>query len=129
MRVVLAEDHPQMQQVISSLLAKEHEVSTIVGRGDEIMDAVTRDLPEALVLDVSLPGCSGLQVLPCLRKRHPRLGIIVLTTHSDPVYQLEAQRRGADDYLLKMRAFAELLPAIQRAVASRAAESAVPHLA
>lgn len=119
MRVLLVEDHLLMQERISTLLSAGCTEVEVVGRGDEILPAVLRFRPDAVVLDVSLPGRSGIQVLPELRHRYPDMAIVVHTTHNEPIYRAEAIRRGADAYVLKVKAEEELLPAIRYAFSMR----------
>ena len=112
--------------MIASLLRKEFDVVEVVGRGDQILDTVLRTQPTAAVLDVSLPGRSGLQVLPELRQRLPLLPVVMLTTHTRPLYRKEALLRGADAFIVKATAASELLPALCFAIGERASMSSVP---
>ena len=118
-RILLAEDHPLMSEAIGSVLSQEHDLVAIVRNGNEVLPAAERLSPDAIVLDVSLPGRGGLQVLPELRSRMPFVAVVVLTAHAEPVYVEEALRRGADGYVLKRNAFKELLPTIASALARR----------
>ena len=74
--------------------------------------------PDVLLLDVSLPGLSGIRALPALRAALPETCIVILTTHSDPAYQEEAFRRGANGYVLKRCAYTDLLPAVRDGLSS-----------
>lgn len=100
-RILLAEDHPLMRDEIASVLSLEYELVGIVGNGNEVLSAAEQSGAEAIVLDVSMPGRSGLQILPELRARMPFVAIVVLTAHSEPIYIEEAFLRGADGYVLK----------------------------
>lgn len=121
MRILLVEDHHLLQEKLAALLHTECDAVDLVSRGDEVLDAVLRLQPDAVVLDVSLPGRSGLHVLADLRNRHPALALVVLTTYEDPIYQSEAVRRGADAYIVKRRAIEELLPAVRHSITTRQA--------
>lgn len=121
-RVLLAEDHPLMQEMIAKFLSEQFEVVEIVGRGDQVLEAVVRTQPDAIVLDVSLPRRSGLQVLPQLRQHRSSLAVVVLTTHLSELYREEAFRRGADAYILKENAAEELLPAVCSAISARSSK-------
>ena len=118
-RILLVEDHPQMSEAIASVLSREHDLIAIVGNGNEILPATERLSPEAIVLDVSMPGRSGLQILPELRIRMPFVAIVVLTAHSEPIYIEEAFCRGADGYVLKCNLIKDLLPTICNAILTR----------
>jgi two-component system, NarL family, response regulator DesR len=118
-RVLLAEDHPLMRDAIASVLSREHDLIGIVGDGNEVLPIALRLTPEAIVLDVSMPGRSGLQIFPELRIQMPLAAIIILTAHSEPIYIEEAFRRGADGYVLKSTLMRDLLPAISTSLQKR----------
>lgn len=118
-RILLAEDHPLMREAIVSILSREHDVVATVGDGNEVLSVADRLAQEAIVLDVSMPGRSGLQILPQLRIRMPFVAIVVLTARVEPIYEEEAFRRGADGYVLKDKMLNDLLPTICAALLSR----------
>jgi DNA-binding NarL/FixJ family response regulator len=101
-----------MCDAIVSVLSREHELIATVGNGNEVLPEAERLCPEAIVLDISMPGRSGLQILPELRNRMPFMAIVILTAHSEPIYIEEAFRRGADGYVLKSKLAKDLLPAL-----------------
>jgi DNA-binding NarL/FixJ family response regulator len=115
-RVLLAEDHPLMCDEIASVLSREHELIAIVRIGTEIIPTAEQLSPEVIVLDISMPGRSGLQILPELRVRMPAVPIIVLTAHSEPIYVEEAFCRGANGFVLKGNLMKDLLPTIRAAL-------------
>jgi DNA-binding NarL/FixJ family response regulator len=108
-----------MSDAIASVLSREHELIAIIGNGNEILPAADRHRPEAIVLDVSMPGRSGLQVLPELRIQMPFVAIVILTAHSEPIYIEEAFRRGADGYVLKKNLIKDLIPTLCSALLKR----------
>jgi DNA-binding NarL/FixJ family response regulator len=71
-----------------------------------VLEAAQRLQPDAVVLDVSLPGHNGLQVLPALRALLPRTAIVMLTAHAEPAYRKAAYLLGADAFLSKTSAHA-----------------------
>jgi len=105
-----------MGEAISSVLSREYEVIAIVRAGNEVLPAAVEHCPEAIVLDVSMPGRSGLQVLPELRSRMPFAAIIILTAHNESIYTEEAFQRGADEYVLKDHLLKDLLPSVSTAL-------------
>ena len=110
-----------MQDAVLALL---NQYCTVVGtaeRGDCVLAIAAELRPDVVVLDISLPGQSGLQLLPELRRRYPSVGIVMFTSRDQPVFRDEAARRGADGYVLKDRAATELWPAIQDAALIRCA--------
>jgi len=82
------------------------------GDGDEALALVNQHEPDLLVLDITMPGRSGLDVTRTLRRAENGLGILILSMHDDPEYVLEAVRTGADGYVLKDADPAELRAAV-----------------
>lgn len=122
-RVLLAEAHALLRAEIEKLLTRECELVAVVVRGDELLARATEVRPDVMLVDVSLPGRGGLQELPSLRAALPGAHIVMLSAHDDPLYREEALRRGADEFVVKWHASAELMPAIRRARAPARATS------
>lgn len=119
LRVLLVEDHPLMQQAICDLLSQNCVVVGALDRAEDISYWIHALQPDVLVLDISLPGRSGLQALPELRNEFPRLGIVIASSHIQPIYQTESLNRGADGFVLKDRLTTELWPAVKSAHEAR----------
>ena len=114
-----------MRAAISSLLSEHCTLIGAADRGDVVLALVADLRPDVVVLDISLPGQSGLQLLPELRRQHPSMGIVMLTSRDEPLFREECARRGADGYVLKDRAAEELWPALRHAAHVRH-EGSVP---
>ena len=112
MRLLVADDNAQWRDVIAHLTEADHELIGIVERGDQILEAAERLQPELITLDVRMPGGSGLNALPGLRKLLPKAIIIIVSATSPPFYKEEAFARGADGYINKSKVLSELLPMI-----------------
>jgi DNA-binding NarL/FixJ family response regulator len=115
LRVLLVEDHTQMRAYVSGLLRSHCIVVGTADRGDVVVSLTAKLHPDVVVLDISLPGQNGLEVLPDLRRLYPSVSIVMLTNQNDPIIREEARRRGADGYVLKFRASQELWTTIQKA--------------
>lgn len=119
--IVLAEDHQIVRQGLRALLEREPDL-TVVGEaadGREAVDLAERLKPDVLVLDLMLPGLSGLEVVRRV-SRHPRATrVVVLSMHANEAYVLEALHNGATAYVLKDSNFADLLHAVQEVLAGR----------
>jgi len=120
--VLLVEDHPLMQQTIRDIVAGCCEVIGLVVNGGEVVGTACRLLPDVVLLDVSLPGESGMTVLPQLRATLPHTAIVMLTTLTYPAFRMEALARGANAFVCKGQAATELLPAIREALAASGLE-------
>lgn len=114
-RVLLVEDCAPMRDAVSRILSVECDLLESVNDGRNVVAAAMKHRPDVIVLDISLPGMSGMDLLPLLRASLPGTAIVMLTNHASEDYIQEAFRRGADGYVLKNEAHQELLPAVKRA--------------
>ena len=119
--IVLADDHPIVRQGLRSVLEAEPDFRVIGEAGDglQTMPLVERLRPQVLVLDLLMPGLSGLEVARQVRQRAPETRVIVLSMHANEAYVLEALRHGAAAYVLKETSSAELVQAVRAVVAGR----------
>ena len=115
LRVVIADDHTVVRQGIRAVLEEVDglEVVAEAGDGDEALALVLELEPDVVVLDVTMPGRTGLEVTRELRERALDVRILVLSMHDDPEYVLQAVRAGADGYVLKDVAPSELRDAVR----------------
>jgi two-component system response regulator NreC len=118
-RIVLADDHPVVRSGLRLLLDEEPDLQVIAeaSTADEALCRTRGQRPEVLVLDLSMPGRSSLEVIPEIRRAVPRTAIVVLTMHEDPALVRDAMRGGAAGYVLKEAADTELLHALRAAAA------------
>jgi two-component system response regulator DesR len=118
-RVLLAEDQGMVRGALASLLGLEHDIEVVaqVGRGDEVLDAARGADPDVALLDIEMPGATGLEALGELRRELPSCRVLILTTFGRPGYLRRAMETGASGFLLKDAPAQELAAAIRRAVA------------
>ncbi len=115
-RILLVDDHPSFLKMAVSFLS-DHEHLTVVGTAQNGVEALTRAadlLPDIVLLDVNMPGSSGIEITPRLRQILPGAGIIVLSFQNSDYYKEAAIFAGADDYLPKDTLSQALMPAILR---------------
>jgi DNA-binding NarL/FixJ family response regulator len=118
--VLLADDHViVMEGLVSLLQAHDFEVVGAVNDGHRLVEAAKRLRPDVIVTDLTMPGLSGLDVLPRLRAERVDSKIILLTMHNDAGLATIAMREGASGFLLKESAGEELLTAIRQALQGR----------
>ncbi len=119
--IVLADDHPIVRQGLRALLEAETDFQVVgeTGYGLEAVRLVERLKPDVLIVDVMMPGLSGLEVTREVCQRAPRLRVLVLSMHANEVYVLEALRHGAMGYALKDSSADELVRAVRRVAAGR----------
>jgi len=115
MRVLLADDHTLVRAGIRSLLEAMPGVEVVAESGDgrEALDLIAKHRPDVALLDIGMPGLSGLEVAKRASDESPRTKIVILSMHADATYVTQALRAGVAGYLLKGAAVSELPLAFQ----------------
>jgi two-component system response regulator DesR len=118
-RVLIAEDQGMVRGALASLLTLEPDIEVVaeVARGDEVLAAVQRTLPDVALLDIEMPGATGLEAAEGLRAAGAGCRVLILTTFGRPGYLRRAMEGGASGFLLKDAPASELASAIRRAMA------------
>jgi len=123
--ILVVEDHPFMAKMMSRLLREKgkFEIWAIVGTAEAALDALeaatvsspgesslqkdgASPLPDLVLVDISLPGMSGVDLLTELRRRYPDLPCLIVSAHSHPSYAQQVLDRGARGYVAKEEAMA-----------------------
>jgi two-component system response regulator NreC len=120
-RVLIADDHAVLRSGLALLLGVQNDL-VVVGEAADGNEAVikTRELtPDVLLLDLSMPGPSGGEVIRQALRASPRSRVLVLTMHDDPAYLASAMLAGAAGYVVKKVADTELIQAIRAVHAGR----------
>jgi DNA-binding NarL/FixJ family response regulator len=124
MRIVLADDHTLFRDGIASLLAAwGHEVVGQAASGDEAVELADRLEPDAILMDVRMPGSTGLEATRTIAHRHPSIAIVMLTVSEDEDDLFEAIKAGARGYLLKNLEARELRSMLESVARGEAAIS------
>jgi DNA-binding NarL/FixJ family response regulator len=118
-RVLLADDHIHFLESISRLLTAVFDVVAIAADGRQALDMARRLRPDVVVLDVSMPDLDGFQTLEQLRRDGLETRVVFLTMHEDDEFVAAAINAGAHGYVLKSRIHADLISAIDHALAGR----------
>jgi two-component system, NarL family, response regulator NreC len=119
--IILADDHPVVRRGMQALLEQERDFS-IVGVAADGLETVrlTEQLkPDVLVLDLMMPGLSGLEALRILRERVPRTRIVILSMSSSKAFIAQALQNGAIGYVLKGCSEENLVRSVREAIAGR----------
>jgi two-component system response regulator NreC len=114
-RTVVVDDHAVVRSGIKLLLEREEDIE-VVGEAGNAKDAIFRARalkPDVILLDVVMPGQSGIEVLPELLKESPETRVLVLSMQDDPSYVREAFAAGANGYVLKEAADEEVVAAVR----------------
>jgi two-component system response regulator NreC len=119
--VVLADDHAVVRSALRLMLEREPDIVVVAEAGDA--DAATRYVsghhPRVLILDINMPGGSGLAAIPAIREQSPQTEIVVLTMQDETAFAREALQAGVLGYILKEAASEELVKAVRMAAEGR----------
>lgn len=124
MRLLLAEDTPALARSLAQGLREEGYTVDVVGDGESALHLASELAFDAIVLDRMMPGLDGLSVLKALRQRQVRTPVLVLTALGEVHDRVDGLDAGADDYLVKPFAFAELLARLRALVRREFGQSA-----
>jgi DNA-binding NarL/FixJ family response regulator len=118
-RVVVVDDHAVVRSGLRLLLDAEDDLEVVgeAGNARDAVFAVRAELPDVILLDVVMPGESGIEVLPKLLHEAPEAKVLVLSMQDDPSYVREAFAAGATGYVLKEAADAEVVGAVREIAA------------
>ena len=116
-RAVVVDDHPVVREGLRALLSEAGvEVAGEAADGRAALAVIREVRPELAVVDVALPGLSGIELCRRIRRRLPQVQVVLISMFDEPAWRAEAARAGAAAYLLKGMAPAELVEAIDRVV-------------
>jgi DNA-binding NarL/FixJ family response regulator len=118
-RLLLAEDHIGMRERAVQMLEGSFNVVGVVADGDAFLEAASRMQPDVCVIDISLPGLSGIEAVTRLKALGSTSRIVFLTMHEDPDYLRAALAAGASAYVVKSRMASDLTIAMKEAMADR----------
>ncbi len=117
-RVLIVDDHPVVRRGLQQILAQEPDVAEAVEAEDaaKMMELVEKERWDIVVLDITLPGRSGLEALKDLKAVRPALPVLVLSMHPEEQYALRVLKAGAAGYMNKDSASEELVNAVRKVV-------------
>jgi len=125
-RIVIADDHAIVREGLKRIVSSiaDMEVAGEAGNGTEVMQRVRELAFDVLVLDLSMPGRSGMELIKLVRGEKPQLRILVLSMHQESQYAVRAIKNGASGYLTKESAPGQLEQAIRKVASGGAFISA-----
>ena len=140
-RVVIADDHQILREGLKQLLLAASDLDVVgeAGDGHEVLERIRALDIDVLLLDLSMPGKSSMELIRQVKNERPKLRILVLSMHEEHQYAVRAIRAGASGYLTKESASSQLVAAIRKVagggafisaeVAEHLAHDAMPHAA
>lgn len=120
MEILIVDDEPQVAEVLARSLAREGHSATVAHSGEEALRLLGRSEPDALFLDISMPGMNGLDVLSQVKRMRPSLPVVVITGHATADEVEEVKRLGAVDVIAKPAPLTHYQQALRRLDAPRA---------
>jgi two-component system, NarL family, invasion response regulator UvrY len=119
MRILITEDHAVVRQGLKLILA-DHFKKAVFGEArnaTEALDLVWKEKWDVVVLDITMPGRSGLEVLKEIKRSRPKLPVLILSMHPEDQFAVRLLKAGAAGYLTKESAGEELVGAIRKVIA------------
>lgn len=120
-RILIADDHAVVRRGIREILADEVDMD-VAGEActvQELLSILKKQVCDAVILDIGLPGRSGLEVLDQLKEEHPKIPVLIHTMHPEEQFAARAFRAGAAGYLTKDSAPTELVQALRKIMSGR----------
>lgn len=121
MRILLTDDHAVVREGLKLILADHFKRATFgeARNAQEAFARVSREAWDVAVLDVTMPGPSGLEVLKEMKRLRPRMPVLILSMHPEDQFAVRMLKTGAAGYLTKESASQELVDAIEKVIAGR----------
>lgn len=115
-RILVADDHAVVRQGVKQILSDVSDMSIKdeAQNGSETLEKVLQHDYDVVLLDISMPGRSGLEILEDIKNHRPKLAVLILSMHPEEQYAIRALRAGASGYLTKASAPQELIGAIRK---------------
>jgi len=117
-RLLIVDDHPVFRHGISQLIRQLPNVA-ICGEADNAqsaLEAMRRHVPDIVLMDISMPGKNGIELIKLMLAEQPRLIILVLSMHDESIFALRALRAGARGYVMKQQAMENVLEALRKVI-------------
>jgi DNA-binding NarL/FixJ family response regulator len=120
-RIVIVDDHPLFRKGLEQLIHSDGAFAVCgeAGNAAESMDVIRKLNPDLAIVDLSLPGANGIELIKNIRAEFPSLPILVLSMHDESLYGLRALRAGANGYVMKHEAMANVVRAIHEVFSGR----------
>jgi DNA-binding NarL/FixJ family response regulator len=115
-RILIVDDHPVFRHGITAMINAEPDLFVCgeAGSAPTALDAMRRLQPDVALVDISLPGTNGIELLKSMRAEFPKMPMLVVSMHDESLYALRALRAGALGYVMKAEALDLILTAIRK---------------
>jgi DNA-binding NarL/FixJ family response regulator len=120
-RIVIVDDHPLFRKGLEELIHSDGSFAVCgeASNAPEAIDVIRKLNPDLAIVDLSLPGANGIELIKNIRVEFPKMPILVLSMHDESLYALRALRAGAEGYVMKHEAMANVIQAIHEVFSGR----------
>ena len=115
-KVMIADDHPIIREGLKKIISKTHDMTVTdeASSGEELLKKIKVNTYDVIILDISIPDKSGLEILKDLQNRTQKTAVLILSMHPEDLYAIRALKAGASGYLTKGGDTEELITAIRK---------------
>jgi two-component system invasion response regulator UvrY len=115
-KILITDDHPVVRRGIKQILEEDESITIIdeASDGKELVQKIVNDEYDVVLLDISLPGRSGLDLISQIKKIRQKTSVLILSIHSEEMYAIKALQFGASGYVTKTSAPEELITAVHK---------------
>ena len=119
LRVVVVDDHPMFRDRLTQIINHELDLAVCgeAGTAQQALETIQRTTPDLAIIDITLDGASGLELIKSIRALGLKISLLVLSMHDESLYAERALRAGANGYVTKRQPGAEVVSAIRRVLA------------
>jgi DNA-binding NarL/FixJ family response regulator len=117
-RILIVDDHPVFRRGIAAMIGEQEDL-TVCGEAENAqsaLEAMRQLKPDLALLDISMPGTNGIELIKLMLAEQPRLILLILSMHDESLYALRALRAGAKGYVMKAEAMTHVIAAIRKAL-------------
>src|SRR5262249_44960327 len=121
-RIVIIDDHPLFRRGLEQLINSSDDAFNVCGEASDAaagMDVIRQSKPDLAIVDLSLPGANGIELIKNIRAEFQKLPVLILSMHDESLYALRALRAGAQGYVMKQEALENVIGAIREVLAGR----------
>src|SRR5438552_3734681 len=120
-RMVIVDDHPLFRKGLQELIHSDGSFAVCgeAGNASEAMEVIRKLHPDLVIVDLSLPGANGIELIKNIRAEFHKMPVLTLSMHDESLYALRALRAGAQGYVMKQEALENVIAAIREVFAGR----------
>jgi DNA-binding NarL/FixJ family response regulator len=121
-RIVIVDDHPLFRKGLEQLINSSKDGFAVCGEASnaaEAMAVIRKIKPDLAIVDLSLPGANGIELIKNIRAEFPKLPVLVVSMHDESLYATRALKAGAQGYVMKQEALENVIVAIQQVLSGR----------